>query len=95
MLGQVTITCNQNPEADLAGYRVYCGTDAVTLSFLQEFPLASLSNVAAPSMTITGFPVYGTLYFGVSAYDASNNDSGFSTPQPKAVAPKLRPMHWP
>lgn len=60
MFGQVIIGCNQNPEADLAGYRIYCGTPPnlpIVLNFLQEFPLASLSNPAAPSMTITTFPI--------------------------------------
>lgn len=95
MFGQATIGCNQNPEADLAGYRVYCGQSALVLQFLQEFPVASLANPAAPSMTCTSFPFYGTLFFAVSAYDTSNNESAQSSVVSKAVAPVLRPLSWP
>ena len=94
-LGEVTIGCAANPEADLAGYRIYCGQSALVLSFLQEFPVASLPNPSAPAMRCTTFPFYGTLFFAVTAYDTSNNESGLSAVVSKAVAPRLYPLSWP
>ena len=100
--GEVTITCNPNVEADLAGYRVYSSTDGVTFVLHQQFTLAQLNNPAAPSMQITNFTrsgdgltKYGLLYFSLTAYDDSNNESPSSAIVSKGVAPKLNPLTWP
>jgi hypothetical protein len=45
-------------------------------------------------VTLTTFQAYGTLHFAVTAYDASNNESEFSTAVSMAVALKLLPMFW-
>ena len=93
--GEITVACNQNIEADLAGYRIYSGTDGVTFALHQEFSLAALPNPAAPTMRITTFTRYGILYFSVTAYDTSNNESAASAIVSKGVAPKLNPLTWP
>ena len=93
--GEVTISCTANIEADLAGYRVYSGTDGVTFALHQEFALVALPNPAAPSMRITSFTRYGLLYFTLTAYDTSNNESPTSAIVSKGVAPKLIPLTWP
>ena len=90
--GQVTLSWNRNGEADLAGYRVYYGTNPIVMNPLQDVGLTA--TPLTPSVTITEFPAYGQLYFAVSAYDTSNNESAFSTVVSKGVAPKLLPMAW-
>jgi len=95
MFGQATLGWKQNPEADLFGYRIYCGLTALSLSFLQQVAVTALANPAVPSVTITNFPFYGQLFFAVTAYDTSNNESSQSAIVSLGVAPKLRPMAWP
>jgi len=91
--GEVTVSWNQNGEADLAGYRVYYGPTPPTLQFSVDVGLTA--TPIAPKHTLTTFQAYGTLYFAVTAYDTSNNESPFSSPLvSKAVAPKLLPMAW-
>jgi hypothetical protein len=90
--GQVTISWSRNGEADLAGYRVYYGTSPSPLSFLQDVGVTA--TPLAPTVTITEFPQYGPLFFAVTAYDTSNNESSFSSTVTKAVAPKLLPIAW-
>lgn len=93
--GQATLSWNRNGEADLAGYKVYSGLSPVSLSLLQDVGLTA--TPLAPSVTFTQFPVYGTLYFAVTAYDTAvpPNESDFSATVSKAVAPKLFPIAWP
>lgn len=90
--GEVTISWNRNGEADLAGYRIYFGTSALVLGLLQDVGLTA--TPLTPSVTITSFPNYGQLFFAVTAYDTSNNESEFSPVVTKGVAPKLFPMTW-
>ncbi len=86
--GQVTISWAANVEADLAGYRVYYGLSALG-------PFTQLQDVGlVTSVTITTFPTYGTLWFTVTAYDTSNNNSAFSSAVSMAVSPKMFPMVW-
>lgn len=93
MYGQVSLGWNQNPEADLAGYRIYMGTDGVVFSLLSDVGLTATPT--APTTTLTTFPTYGLLYFAVRAYDTSNNESSNSNIISQAVAPKLMPFAYP
>jgi len=99
--GQVTISWNRNGEADLAGYKIYFGTTALTLSPMNtaQFPNGDVGLTPTPlnpSVVLTVFPAYGTVFFAVGAYDTSNNLSALSTPVVNiAVAPKLMPLIWP
>ena len=92
--GEALINWNRNGEADLAGYRIYYDTTpALTnLRLLQDVGLTATPN--APNVTITSFPAYGQLYFAVTAYDTSNNESSFSSVVSKGIAPKLLPLVW-
>ena len=98
--GQVTISWNRNGEADLAGYKIYFGTSALVLNPMgtAQFPGGDVGLTPTPlnpSVVITDFPAYGTVFFAVGAYDTSNNLSDLSTPVVNiAVAPKLFPMAW-
>ena len=58
---------------DLAGYRIYYGTDAASL--------ATQINIATPGLTdyvVEGLAPDTTYYFAVSAYDSSGMESGYS-----------------
>ena len=93
--GEVTVSWNQNGEADFAGYVIYYGENPPTLEFSLDVGLTA--TPAAPSYTMTTFQAYGQLYFAVSAYDNAvpRNESAPSSPAvSKAVAPKLLPMAW-
>jgi hypothetical protein len=61
----VTLAWDPNSESDLAGYRVYYDTDqgppyagaqAAEGPSPLDYPLTSLSDVAAPQVTLTGLP---------------------------------------
>lgn len=94
--GEVIVSWNQNGEADLAGYRIYYGTAPTVLNFNTGTAVGLTATPSAPSYTLSTFQAYGTLYFAVTAYDTSNNESTPSTPVvSKAVAPKIFPMNWP
>jgi hypothetical protein len=98
--GQVTMSWTRNGEADLAGYRIYYGTAPDTLIPLNSSQLTGgdvglTATPLTPSITLTDFRLYGTLYFAVTAYDTSNNESDPSSPPvTMALAPKLFPMVW-
>jgi hypothetical protein len=90
--GQVTLSWTRNGESDLAGYRVYYGTNPISLNNSVDVGLTSTPT--SPSVTLTTFQAYGTLHFAITAYDNSNNESAFSSAVSMAVAPKLLPMFW-
>jgi hypothetical protein len=98
--GQVTMSWTRNGEADLAGYRIYYGTAPDVLIALNSSQLTNgdvglTATPLTPSITLTDFRLYGTLYFAVTAYDTSNNESDPSSPPvTMALAPKLFPMVW-
>jgi hypothetical protein len=79
----VAPTQNSNGTAltNLAGYIVYYGTSASTLSQEQSVQVA---NPAALSYTITGLGS-GTWYFGVVSYTASGEQSALSTVSSKTI----------
>jgi hypothetical protein len=74
---QVTLKWAANTEPDLAGYRVYCGTTS------RVYPI----NVSAGKLltaTVPNLPS-GTYYCAVTAFDAANNESGFSNEVSKVI----------
>lgn len=93
MFGEALLDWNQSPEADVAGYRVYYGSSPSVLNNVLDVGLTA--TPLAPETNLTTFTIYGTLFFGVTAYDTSNNESGFSNIVSKAIAPKLMPLTWP
>ncbi len=67
--GTVTLSWNANPEADIAGYKIYWGTD-------QNPPYSNSLDVG----NVTGYMFsnleIGTYYFAVTAYDTNYSLSG-------------------
>jgi methionine-rich copper-binding protein CopC len=70
--GQVTLTWQNNPESDVAGYTVYVGT--------AQNELESTDFVTTNSKTITGLTNGTQYFFAVDAVDAANNHSGQTEP---------------
>jgi hypothetical protein len=66
---------------NLAGYTVYYGTSASTLSQGQT---VQVSNPTALSYTVTGLPA-GTWYFAVSSYTTSGQASALSAVSSKTI----------
>jgi hypothetical protein len=91
--GEAHLSWNQNPEANLAGYIIWYGTDGVTFPYSIDVGLTA--TPAMPVLDLTTFLVYGLLYFAVSAYNSSGLESGRSAAVSKAIAPKLHPRNWP
>lgn len=68
-----------NSESDLAGYIVYYGTASRTYSLMStSIGLAGDGSTGTPSRIITGLLNGQTYYFGVTAFDATGNESTFS-----------------
>jgi hypothetical protein len=66
-------------ESDLAGYIVYYGTSSLTYSAMSTgVGLAGDGSTGRPSKIISGLLDNTTYYFGVTAYDATGNESTFS-----------------
>jgi methionine-rich copper-binding protein CopC len=70
--GQVTLTWQDNPENDVAGYTVFVGT--------AQDKLESKDFVSTNSKTITGLTNGTQYFFALDAVDAANNHSGQTTP---------------
>lgn len=73
------INWNMNSESDLAGYIVYYGTASRTYSAMSTgIGLSGDGSTGTPSKIISGLLDGTTYYFGVTAYDATGNESTFS-----------------
>jgi len=69
---QIRLGWEPNSEPDLAGYRVCCRTASGTYG-------AAFEAGTATTYTVTGLTAGQTYYLAVTAYDTSNNESGFSS----------------
>lgn len=71
MAGSVTVSWDRNTEADLAGYRVYYGTESRNYSTNIDVGLDTFT-------VIENLQAGVAYYFAVTAYDTANNESDFS-----------------
>ncbi|MFQ5823053.1 MAG: FlgD immunoglobulin-like domain containing protein [bacterium] len=69
--GSVTVSWDANSESDLSGYKIYHGTESRNYS-----QVIDVGNVT--SYTVNNLENGKTYYFAVTAYDFSQNESGFS-----------------
>jgi hypothetical protein len=69
--GEVTVAWDPNPEAEVAGYKIYFGTTPGSYT-------VSMNAGNITSMVISGLEAGMTYYFAAVAYDSSGNESGFS-----------------
>src|SRR5574343_1939020 len=73
------INWSMNTDSDLAGYIVYYGTASHAYSLMSTgVGLAGDGSTGTPSRIISGLLDGTTYYFGVTAYDATGNESTFS-----------------
>jgi hypothetical protein len=86
------LTWAMNSESDLAGYIIYYGTASRTYSLLSTgVGLSGDGSTGIPSKIISGLLDGTTYYFGVTAYDATGNESTFSGEVSTSVSvPKTR-----
>jgi hypothetical protein len=68
---QVTLAWDANTESDLAGYKVHYGTASGSYTTSVDV------HKVIPSI-VTGLTAGQTYYFAVTAYNAANNQSGYS-----------------
>ncbi|HSO61395.1 MAG TPA: fibronectin type III domain-containing protein [Desulfobacterales bacterium] len=68
---QVTLAWDANTEPDLAGYKVHYGTASGSYTTIVD-----VHNVI--TATVIGLAAGQTYYFVVTAYNAANNESGYS-----------------
>ncbi len=68
---QVTLAWNPNTESDLAGYKIYSGPSSRNYDSVNNFGNQT-------SYTIQNLVEGQTYYIAVTAYDTSNNESGYS-----------------
>lgn len=79
--GSVTLTWAANVEPDLAGYKIYVGTNSGTYSF----PGSPFVTGKVTSYTISNLPKGQTYYFAISAYDSAGNESVLSAEVSKSL----------
>lgn len=73
------LTWNPNSENDLAGYKVYVGTDSRIYS-------APIDVGRVTTWTATGLSAGATYYFAVTAYNTAGAESGFSNEVSKTLS---------
>ena len=69
---QVTLAWDQNPESDIAGYKIHYGTSSGSYEYKVD-----VGNFT--SCTISGLSEGTTYYFAATAYNTSNVESSFSS----------------
>ena len=85
--GKITVAWNTNTEQDLAGYKIYVGTASKGYD-----KVIDVGNKTY--FTVDDLKVGDRYYLAVTAYDTSNNESGFSnelTSVPKDGDPPSNP----
>lgn len=79
--GNVILTWTANGEPDLAGYKVYVGTDSGTYNAPgSPFVLGKVARY-----TVSNLPKDQTYFFALSAYDSAGNESALSAEVSKSL----------
>ena len=78
--GQVTVQWNPNSEPDLAGYKVYVGSES------KHYDGPRTLATTGTSQPVTGLDNGVTWYAAVTAYDLTGNESTFSVEVSKPAA---------
>ena len=78
---QAELAWNPNSEGDLQGYGVYYqkGSDGPPYELFGYVTTAEMDDPQAPSVAVTGLEQDATYYFAVTAFDASGNESAYSS----------------
>jgi hypothetical protein len=84
---QLTVAWDPNPEADIKGYRVYCGT--ASRSYSNPFDVGK-----ATSYTLVNLAPGQKFFIAVTAYNTANKESSFSN-EVSAATPPLEAVSTP
>jgi len=89
----VTLAWDPNQEGDLEGYGIYYkrGAAGPPYDFFGYVDISDLTDEETPAFTVTGLQQGATYYFAVTAYDASGNESAYSSPVCAQVGPVVTP----
>jgi hypothetical protein len=82
--GEVTVAWDSNPEPEVAGYKIYYGTHSG--SYTSSVDAGNTTNIL-----LSGLQDGATYFFAAVAYDASNNESGYSNEITYAVPAAASP----
>ena len=82
--GEVTVAWDLNPEPEVAGYKIYYGTHSGSYT-------SSVDAGNTTSILLSGLQDGATYFFAAVAYDASNNESGYSNEITYAVPAAASP----
>ncbi|NIM18771.1 MAG: T9SS type A sorting domain-containing protein [Candidatus Latescibacteria bacterium] len=72
--GDVVLTWNRNPEADIQSYAIYCDTISGLIPSIDNF----VQFVLAPDTTVNMGAYSDTVYYKISAVDSTAYGSGYS-----------------
>jgi hypothetical protein len=75
--GTISLAWDANSESDLAGYKLYYGTASGVYSNSVDVGMATQSG-GTVTYTLTGLTSGQIYYIVATAYDTSNNESGYS-----------------
>lgn len=78
--GSATVSWQANTETDLAGYRIYYGTEPGVYG-------STSALITGTTYTITGLQEGKIYYFVVTAVDTAGNESGYSAPEVSKTIP--------
>ncbi len=81
--GEVLLTWDESHQADLAGYKIYYGTESRNYTEMVDVGLTE--SPEKPRYLIRNLQKGKTYFFAVTAYDRSNNESGFSNETSKEI----------
>jgi hypothetical protein len=76
---EVTLGWSPNPEGDLKGYGVYYrkSSDGPPYNLAGYVTLNELTNIDAPTFTVSGLDIDADYHFAVTAYDTEGLESDF------------------
>ena len=76
--GTISLAWDANSEPDVAGYRIYYGTNPGSCAQHAELQVSNPASGTTVSYTLTGLTKGQTYFIAVTDYDTSNNESDFS-----------------
>lgn len=90
---QIRLAWDRNTEPDIAGYKVYYGNVSRSVNGGYQYFIDVTGNPQSPTCTLT-LDVGKTYYIAVTAYDSSDNESGYSVELRRQSYVDVPPANW-